>query len=74
MSPELAGFLVMRPLAFPFFPVLSGLLLVQVEGDVEVTFEDAREKLPKVYSGQAGESAPKYFRRSLPQGLRPGGI
>jgi hypothetical protein len=62
---ELAGFLAMRPLAFPFLLALAGLLLVQAEGDVEVTFEDVRDKFPKVYSGQAEESAPKYFRESL---------
>lgn len=70
MSPELAGFLAMRPLAFPFLLALFGLLSVHAEGDTEVTFEDVKDKLAKVYSGQAEESAPKYFRESLPRNRR----
>ncbi|KAL2871069.1 putative C6 transcription factor [Aspergillus lucknowensis] len=30
--------------------------------NTNVTFDDVRDKLPKVYSGQEGEGAPKYFK------------
>jgi hypothetical protein len=50
----------MRSLTSTFLLALCGLISVQAE----VTFDDVRDKLPKVYSGQEGEGAPKYFSES----------